>query len=114
MTRRPTRRPRRRSRTRPRATITTRTSRAGHRDPGLSAIPDFTLPDISLPPDVSLPDLSELEDQFRDTLEQTGLDDDQIDCLLEQLDLGSGEVPDLSEMTDLFEECDISLSDIGG
>ena len=77
------------------------------------SIPDITLPDISIP-DISLPDLSELEDQFRDTLEQTGLNDEQIDCLLEQLDLGSGDVPDLSEMTNLFEECDISLSDIGG
>ena len=82
------------------------------------SLPDVTLPDISLPdislPDISIPDLDELEDQFRETLEQTGLEDAQIDCLLEQLDISSGDIPDLSELTGLFEECDISLTDLGG
>ena len=82
------------------------------------SLPDITIPDISLPdislPDISIPDLDELEDQFRETLEQTGLEDAQIDCLLEQLDISSGDIPDLSELTGLFEECDISLTDLGG
>jgi hypothetical protein len=80
--------------------------------------PEISLPDeITIPslPDISLPDISvgeQVNEFLRDALGDLGLNDDQIDCLIEQIDPSSGQVPDVSEMMDLFGECDIEISDL--
>jgi hypothetical protein len=88
-------------------------------EPEATETDEVTLPGgITIPslPDISLPDASavgaEVEDFLRDGLADLGLNDDQIDCLVERIDPSSGEVPDVSELTDLFDDCDIELSDI--
>ena len=67
-------------------------------------LPGGTIPDLSIP--------ERIEDELRDVLAATGLTDEQIDCLIEQFDIGSGQVPDVGDMPTFFEECDIDLTDL--
>jgi hypothetical protein len=86
----------------------------------LPSLPDITLPgggtlpslpDISLP-DVSLPDVSDIEEQIKEQFVQLGMSDEQAQCLVDKIDLSSGQMPDLSSIMDLLGECDINLGDL--
>ena len=72
--------------------------------PGGTLLPGGTIPDLSIP--------ERVENELRDALAATGLTDEQIDCLIEQFDIGSGQVPDISDMPEFFEQCDINLADL--
>jgi hypothetical protein len=92
----------------------------------LPSLPDVSLPDVSLPetlpggitlpdislPDVSLPDASDIEEQVKDQFIQLGMTEEQAQCLIDKIDLSSGELPDLSSVMDFFGQCDINLSDL--
>ena len=80
-------------------------------------IPDITVPDIPdlTVPDLTIPDLSvseNIEETVRDVLANFGLDDTQIDCVVEQLDLTAGEVPNVNDIMGVAADCDISISDL--
>jgi hypothetical protein len=77
----------------------------------LPTLPDISLPDISLP-DISLPDASDIEQQVKDQFVQLGMSEEQAQCLVDQIDLSSGQIPDLSSIMDLLGECDINLGDL--
>jgi hypothetical protein len=70
-----------------------------------------TLPDISLP-DISLPDASDIEEEVKDQFVQLGMTEEQAQCLVDQIDISSGQIPDLSSIMDLLGECDINLGDL--
>ena len=83
-------------------------------------LPDFSvpsIPDLSIP-DLSIPDLSDLtipgnaEEAARDMLEGLGLDDEQIDCLVDRIEEVGGPANQLSDIMGLLGDCDISISDI--
>ena len=85
----------------------------------IPSLPDISLPDtlpggITLPslPDISLPSTSELQQQIIDTFTQMGMTEEQAQCLVDRIDLSSGEIPDLSSIMNLFNECDINLGDL--
>lgn len=62
----------------------------------------------------SLPDVSLAEgvqESVSDALANMGLDQEQIDCLLEQAG-DAGELQNMATITALLDECDIELSDI--
>jgi hypothetical protein len=82
-------------------------------------VPDLTIPDITIPditiPDITIPDLTvseNIEETVRDALAQVGLDDTQIDCVVEQLDLTAGQVPDVNDIVGVAGDCDIEISDL--
>jgi hypothetical protein len=68
-----------------------------------------TLPSL---PSISLPDVSDIEEQIKDQFVQLGMSDEQAQCLVDKIDLSSGEMPDLSSIMDLLGECDINLGDL--
>jgi hypothetical protein len=90
----------------------------------LPSLPDISLPDtlpggITLPslpditlPDISLPDTSDIEERVKEQFIQLGMTEEQAQCLVDQIDLSSGEIPDLSSIMDLLDECDINLGDL--
>ena len=82
-------------------------------------LPDITLPDITLPditlPDLTLPDFSipeNAEETARDMLEGLGLDDTQIDCLVDRIEEVGGNADQLNDIMGLLGDCDISISDL--
>ena len=87
-------------------------------------IPDLTLPDITLPditlPDITLPDLTlpdftipeNAEETARDMLEGLGLDDTQIDCLVDRIEEVGGDARELNDIMGLLGDCDIEISDL--
>ena len=91
----------------------------GHHRSRTSRCPDISIPDISIPdisiPDLSIPDFSlpdDAEEAARNVLENTGLDDEQIDCLVERLRRSAVTWPTMNEHHGLLEECDIELTDL--
>jgi hypothetical protein len=105
--------------------VTTGESTDGVTLPSLpDSLPDVSLPDtlpggITLPsipditlPDVSLPDASDIEEQIKEQFVQLGMSDEQAQCLVDKIDLSSGQMPDLSSIMDLLGECDINLGDL--
>jgi hypothetical protein len=81
----------------------------------LPSLPDITLPGGgTLPslPSISLPDVSDIEEQIKEQFVQLGMSDEQAECLVDKIDLSSGEMPDLSSIMDLLGECDINLGDL--
>jgi hypothetical protein len=86
----------------------------------LPSLPDISLPDITLPggitlpslPNITLPDVSEIEEQVKQQFVQLGMTEEQAQCLVDKLDLSSGQMPDLSSIMDLLGECDINLGDL--
>jgi hypothetical protein len=85
----------------------------------IPSLPDISLPDtlpggITLPslPSISLPSTSELQQQIIDTFTQMGMTEEQAQCLVDRIDLSSGQIPDLSSIMNLFNECDINLGDL--
>jgi len=88
------------------------------------SLPDISLPDISIPdisiPDISIPDLSipdfslpeDAEEAARNVLENTGLDDEQIDCLVEQAQEVGSDLANMNDIMGLLGECDIELTDL--
>ena len=88
-----------------------------------ASIPDLSIPDlsdISIPDlsDISIPDLSDIsipanvEEAMRDALAGLGLDDEQVDCLVERIDIAGGEVPDVNDVMGSLEECGIEITDL--
>jgi hypothetical protein len=82
----------------------------------LPSLPDISLPD-TLPggitlPDISLPDVSDIEQEVKDQFIRLGMTEEQAQCLVDQIDLSSGEIPDLSNIMDLLDDCDINLGDL--
>lgn len=83
---------------------------------------DITIPDVSIPdfdditiPDITLPDISvteEAEDVAREVLGNTGLDDDQIDCLVERAQETGEQLTSPDDVLGLLEDCDIELTDL--
>ena len=58
-------------------------------------------------------DNPDADDFVRDSLSETlGLSEEQVDCLLDKMDLSSGQAPDISDMQNYFEDCDINAEDI--
>ncbi len=98
------------------------TSGGGDTLPGgitIPSLPDISLPDtlpggITLPslPNISLPSTSELQQQIIDTFTQMGMTEEQAQCLVDRIDLSSGQIPDLSSIMNLFNECDINLGEL--
>jgi hypothetical protein len=86
----------------------------------LPSLPDISLPDITLPggitlpslPNVTLPDVSDIEEQVKQQFVQLGMTEEQAQCLVDKIDLSSGQIPDLSSIMDLLGECDINLGDL--
>ena len=65
--------------------------------------------------DVTIPGGGDVEDLVVDQLvESLGLTEEQAQCLVDQMDLTSGTTPDLADMMDFFEECDINPLDLPG
>ena len=108
-----------------RRATTGETSGGGDTLPGgitIPSLPDISLPDtlpggITLPsslslPGVSLPSTSELQQQIIDTFTQMGMTEEQAQCLVDRIDLSSGQIPDLSSIMNLFNECDINLGEL--
>ena len=85
-------------------------------------LPDITLPDLTLPsiPDLTLPDLTlpdftipeNAEETARDMLEGLGLDDTQIDCLVDRIEEVGGDASELNDVMGLLGDCDIQISDL--
>jgi hypothetical protein len=99
------------------ATSTPGTSGGGTQPGGvtLPSLPGGTLPGgITVPsiPDISVPDAEEIEQRVIDTFMQMGMTEEQAQCLVDKVDLSSGEAPDLSSIMDLLDECDIDISDL--
>jgi hypothetical protein len=63
--------------------------------------------------DVTLPGGGDIDDLVVDQLvDSLGVTEEQAQCLVDKMDLTSGTTPDISDMMDLFEECDINPLDL--
>ena len=72
-------------------------------------IPDFTIPDVTIP-DFSIPENA--EETARDMLEGLGLDETQIDCLVDRIEEVGGDARELNDIMGLLGDCDIEISDL--
>src|SRR5262249_20107209 len=73
----------------------------------------ITIPDLTLPEGVTLPSIA--EGDVVDTLMSVfpDLSEEQATCLVDALDLGSGDMPDLSNLsTGLLDDCNINVRDL--
>ncbi len=76
----------------------------------LPSLPDITLPGGATLP--SLPDVSDIEEQVKQQFVQLGMTEEQAQCLVDKIDISSGQMPDLSSIMDLLDECDINIGDL--
>ena len=100
-------------------------------DPPDNSEPDVSAPDVSSPdspeltlPGGSVPDLSDLsipdgitipegaEDAAMESLTGLGLTEDQAQCLIDEVGISEGQVPQMNEMMTVLDECGVNIADL--